>query len=272
MDVLSDVIDAVRTGRAHSGRTVKDGPWATHVPHYTAAGFHVVIKGSCELRTADERITLHAGDVVCAPRGSSYDLSGTGPALLLCGAYLLDRPHPLLADLPTFVHVTARGRLAAAICLLRAELDQPGTGADAAVKALVDMLLLYVLRTWFEDHPSPVLHDTAITKALHAIHHSPQAPWTVQSLGGEAGLSRAAFAKRFTDLVGQPPLAYLTWWRMTTAAKLLRDTDAPLGALAARTGYTSEFAFSKAFKRAHGVAPGEYRRHSRSDSLRSIAL
>jgi AraC-like DNA-binding protein len=74
------------------------------------------------------------------------------------------------------------------------------------------------------------------------------------------GLSRAAFAKRFAQLVGRSPLAYLTWWRMTTAARALRDTDAPLAAVAARAGYTSEFAFAKAFKREFGIAPGGYRR------------
>jgi AraC-like DNA-binding protein len=76
------------------------------------------------------------------------------------------------------------------------------------------------------------------------------------------GLSRAAFARRFTALVGQPPLAYLTWWRMTTAARRLRDSDAPLRAIAGQSGYASEFAFATAFKRAYGVAPGQYRRRT----------
>jgi AraC-like DNA-binding protein len=82
----------------------------------------------------------------------------------------------------------------------------------------------------------------------------------VETLGAEAGLSRAAFARRFSALVGQPPLAYLTWWRMTTAARLLRETDSPLSTVAKQTGYTSEFAFARAFKREYGTAPGGYRR------------
>ena len=88
----------------------------------------------------------------------------------------------------------------------------------------------------------------------------------MDDIGAAAGLSRAAFARRFATLVGQPPLAYLTWWRMTTAARLLNSTDAPLSKVAARIGYTSEFAFAKAFKREHGTAPGEYRRSVRSKS------
>ncbi|WP_433269540.1 AraC family transcriptional regulator [Actinosynnema sp. CS-041913] len=268
----------MRTGRPHAGRTVNTGPWTSHIPVHEASGFHVVRSGSCEFgRTNGDRVTLHPGDVVFVPHGASHHLSGAASTQLICGAYFLDRtrPHPLLAELPDFVHVTARGTFKAAVDLLDAELEHPGRGAEAATRALVDMLLLHMLRTWFDDHPECAwaLHDKAITKALHAIHHEPHRPWTVESLGDEAGLSRAAFAKQFATLVGQPPLAYLTWWRMTTAARLLKETDAPLGALAARTGYTSEFAFAKAFKREHGVAPGEYRRHySRSDSLRSIAL
>ncbi|MFE2131596.1 helix-turn-helix transcriptional regulator [Streptomyces amritsarensis] len=104
------------------------------------------------------------------------------------------------------------------------------------------------------------LKDPPVTAALHAIHRDPAAPWTVAKLAAEAGLSRAPFAKRFARLVGQPPLAYLTWWRMTTAARLLKTTDAPLRSVSAQVGYTSEYAFAHAFKRAHGTPPGTYRR------------
>jgi AraC-like DNA-binding protein len=139
---------------------------------------------------------------------------------------------------------------------------------DAIVPALLDVLVLYILRAWFDEpaaHPpaagwAAALRDPAVSAALSAIHRHPARPWTVAGLAARAGLSRAAFARRFAALVGQPPLAYLTWWRMTTAARLLRDSNAPLGAVAGRIGYTSEFAFAEAFKRAYGLAPGAYRR------------
>jgi AraC-like DNA-binding protein len=92
------------------------------------------------------------------------------------------------------------------------------------------------------------------------MHADPANSWTVESLAARAGLSRAAFAKKFHTMVGEPPLTYLTHWRMTTAARLLRESDAPLASVAARTGYGSEFAFAKAFKREYGQAPGGYRR------------
>lgn len=96
--------------------------------------------------------------------------------------------------------------------------------------ALIDMLLLYVLRAWLDEQPSDTigwanaLRDPAITTTLRQIHRHPDKPWTVVDLATQAGLSRAAFAKRFTTIVGQTPLAYLTWWRMTTAARMLRES------------------------------------------------
>jgi AraC-like DNA-binding protein len=82
----------------------------------------------------------------------------------------------------------------------------------------------------------------------------------VEALATHAALSRAAFARRFTACVGQPPMAYLTWWRMTLAARSLRATDAPVAAIAEQVGYASQFAFANAFRRATGIAPGRYRR------------
>jgi AraC-like DNA-binding protein len=108
------------------------------------------------------------------------------------------------------------------------------------------------------------LGDPAITAALRTIHQEPARQLTVEALGTKAGLSRAAFSRRFTSLVGKAPLGYLTWWRMTLAVQLLRDSDKPVQTVAQRAGYTSEFAFTKAFKREHGVAPGRYRRRSRT--------
>ncbi|MCX4744937.1 AraC family transcriptional regulator [Kitasatospora sp. NBC_01287] len=211
---------------------------------------------------------VHASD--------SVDRSGNGGpvTVLLCGAYQLDpsRAHPLLRTLPDLIHLPARAgrhpRLSSAVELLAAELESPGLGTDAAVPALLDTLLLYLLRGWLTEQPaqgSPTgwaaaLNDPPVTAALRAIHQDPAAPWTVAELAVAAGLSRAPFARRFALLVGQPPLGYLTWWRMTTAARLLRTTRAPLRSIAAQVGYTSEFAFANAFKRTHGSAPGSYRR------------
>jgi AraC-like DNA-binding protein len=296
MDVLSDVIAAVRTGRPHSSRTAERAPWGAWFHASSGAGFHVMLAGSGWLIPEDgEPVRLGVGDVVFAARGCAHGLADSpstplatsdpivlneiGPtdpeaeahasAVMLCGAYRMDRArsHPLLDELPPIIHLPARlGRrdpLRGAIDLLAGEMERPGPGTDAVVPALLDTLLLFLLRAWYEERPATgwagVLGDPEISAALRALHDDPARPWTVEELGRAAGLSRAAFARRFTALVGRPPLAYLTWWRLTIAARLLRDGDAPLATVAKRVGYGSEYAFANAFKREYGIAPGRYR-------------
>jgi AraC-like DNA-binding protein len=278
VDVLSDVISAVRTGRPHSARTERTGPWAVRHEPFAGAGFHLVLEGRCCFVPPDgEPIEVRAGDVVFFPRGSAHTLTSTeagARTVMLCGAYLMDRDrlHPLLDELPDVVQLPIRyGRhqeLRGAIELLTTELEQPRAGGDALLSALLDAMLLYLIRAWLDDQDrehtgwTAALRDPAIRSALHAIHDAPEHPWTVAELGRLTGLSRAAFARRFTTLVGRPPLAYLTWWRMTTAAHHLRSSDVPLRSVAQRVGYTSEYAFATAFKRELGLAPGLYRRRA----------
>nr|WP_052423622.1 helix-turn-helix transcriptional regulator [Nonomuraea candida] len=158
--------------------------------------------------------------------------------------------------------------LRVAVELLGKEIEDRRQGADLVVPALLDTLLLYILRAWFDvsaEHCkiggwAAALADPAVGAALDGIHRDPSHPWTVESLGRRAGLSRAAFSRRFTQFVGQPPLTYLTWWRLGTAARMLRDSDAALSEIAAAIGYGSEFAFANAFKREYAMAPGKYRR------------
>ncbi|WP_395110787.1 AraC family transcriptional regulator [Actinomadura sp. SCN-SB] len=294
MDVLSDVIASARTGRPHSSRTVRRAPWGSWFHASSGAGFHVMLAGTGWLIPEEgDPVPLGVGDVVFASRGAAHGLAdspstplrpaapvaldriapaeddGDVSAVMLCGAYRLDgaRPHPLLKELPDIIHLPAglgrRAPLRAAVELLGAEMASPGPGSDALVPALLDSLLLYILRAWYEEHPDQgwarVLGDPAVNAALRALHDDPARPWTVRDLGREAGLSRAAFARRFTALVGRPPLAYLTWWRLTLAARLLCEGDAPLASIAQRVGYASEYAFATAFKREYGIAPGRYR-------------
>jgi AraC-like DNA-binding protein len=301
VDVLSDAIAAMRTGEPHSRRARLTGPFARRFPTVAGAGFHVVLRGAAWLHpAAGEPVELRVGDVAFLPHGTSHGLAddpstplprrpsalpltdapgveprpGDATTVLLCGAYLLERAHshPVLDELPELVHLpTTVGRhpgLRAAVDLLGAELAGPRPGVDAMVTALLDVLLLHVLRAWLDEraageHPSgwaAALVDPAVGGALRAIHADPGRPWTVAELGARAGLSRSAFARRFSALVGRPPLTYLTWWRMALAARRLRAGDAPVAAVARGVGYGSEFAFGAAFKREYGTPPGAYRR------------
>ncbi|MFB9472510.1 AraC family transcriptional regulator [Nonomuraea salmonea] len=305
MDVLSDVVASMRAGVPRSARVEWPARWGQRFPSAPgSAGFHVVLQGSCwAIPPEGEPIAVGTGDVLFFPHGHGYALadSPTSPiaepycdpdtpaelfasaslegarpvTVTLCGGYRLDssQAHPLLRELPAMIHLPAElghdTELRAAVELLGKEIGGPRPGADLVVSALLDMLLLYILRAWFDvsmEHCeaggwTAALADPATSAALDAIHRDPAHPWTVESLGRRAGLSRAAFSRRFTQYVGQPPLAYLTWWRLGTAARMLRDSDAALSEIAGAIGYGSEFAFANAFKRQYAMAPGRYRRH-----------
>jgi AraC-like DNA-binding protein len=304
MDVLSDVIASMRTGRPHSSRTTRRAPWGSWFQASSGAGFHVMLAGTGWLIPQDgEPIALGVGDVVFAARGIAHGVAdnpstplaaatavmlnditpvhtdGDASAVMLCGAYRMDgaRSHPLLDELPDIIHLPARlgqrGPLRGAIDLLAAEMEHPGPGTDAVVPALLDTLLLFLLRAWYEEHPASrwalALSDPQIGAALRAIHDDLARPWTVQELGEVAGLSRAAFARRFAEVIGQPPMGYLTWWRLTTAARLLTSGDAPLASVARQVGYSSEYAFANAFKREYGIAPGRYRSSRSTPAVRA---
>jgi transcriptional regulator GlxA family with amidase domain len=142
--------------------------------------------------------------------------------------------------------------------LLGREVVRDEPGQSAVLDRLLDLLLVSVLRTALprgELAPS----DPAVRGALRAMHEHPERPWTVQALAHAAGLSRAAFARRFAEAVGEPPLGHLTRWRLALAADLLAGTELTLGAIAARVGYADAFALSAAFKRRYGAPPSRYR-------------
>ncbi|GAB2953077.1 AraC family transcriptional regulator [Nonomuraea fastidiosa] len=288
MDILSDVISAVRVGTPATERVEWRAPWRRTFPDLPGtAGFLVVLQGTCWLiDKADEPAHLAPGDVVFSPHGDGYTLAdspsttahATGSTTVtLCGGYRLspEWTHPLLRELPGVIHIPARpghhAGLRAAVEVLGAETGSRRLGAAALLPVALDMLLLYVLRIWFEEHPggepdtgwAAALAAPDIRAALNAMHDDPAHPWTVQELADRARVSRATLSRRFGALIGQPPLTYLTWWRMTTAARLLvLDPAASLDSVAARVGYSSEFAFANAFKRHFGLAPGAYRRRA----------
>ena len=208
------------------------------------------------------------------------DLGGSGPAAhLISGEFTFehDRAHPVLSLLPPLLHIpgaagapaTGVGELGTVVHMLATELAQPRPGSDTVVAHLADILFVHILRAWLtaDDHPIPswlgALNDSQIGAALARMHAHPDRLWTIESIAAEVAMSRAAFARRFTQLVGEAPLAYLTRWRLNLAARRLRDTDEPIAAVAGQVGYSSEYSFSRAFTRFHGEPPGRYRRRSR---------
>jgi AraC-like DNA-binding protein len=198
---------------------------------------------------------------------------GRGPrTTLLCGGFTLEAgdAHPLLVALPPVIHVRGvRGRplpwVAATLRLVGAETDATAPGSEAVVSRLADALLTQALRFAVAGPDAAdgarlrALRDPHVAAAVRLVHGEPQRSWTVGELAAEVALSRSAFAARFRELVGEPPIRYLIRARLAHAAGLLHATDLGLGEIARRTGYESESSFSRAFKRVFGVAPGAYR-------------
>lgn len=207
---------------------------------------------------------------VLAPR--TYGDGLPGATTVIRGTYAPqgDAGRRLLSALPPLATVPANPRTGAALDLLTSEAARDEPGQDAVLHRMLDLILVLALRegcagsglerpAWYR-----ALSDTAIGAALERVHTDPAHRWTVAELAAAAGMSRAAFAARFTELVGQPPLAYLTDWRMTLAADLLRDGSGTTVAAAARAvGYQDAFAFSVAFKRVKGVSPSHWSREMR---------
>jgi len=191
------------------------------------------------------------------------------PTTFFCGAYTFEGElcAGLLAGLPdlTVVRPRAGSSLRAALDMFAAEILRDAPGQQALLDSLLDVVLVQVLReqlaTDVETAPAwfRAMGDPSVGAALRAVHAAPARAWTVADLAGEAALSRATFARRFTTLLGVAPLTYVADWRMALAREQLRDGDAGLAAVAHSLGYASEFSFAAAFKRHHGMAPGRWR-------------
>lgn len=192
--------------------------------------------------------------------------------VLLCGAFHFEHPgeYPLLQCLPKLIYIPGeQGRLAHGfpeiMKLIARESVSQQPGAETMLQRLTEMLFIQAVRVWIEQQAhSPggwlaALRDQPVCTALGLIHRFPERGWKVEELAREVALSRSAFSSRFTHLVGEPPMKYLTRWRMHKAARLLKN-DANMETIAFQLGYDSEVAFRKAFKREMGIPPAHYRK------------
>jgi AraC-like DNA-binding protein len=219
----------------------------------------------------DDRATTLDGKELCEAMDlgvRTWGHSLNGSTVVLSGTYHMsgEVTRRLLDALPTLVVLPAGSWDSPLVPLLANEVVKDEPGQDVVLDRLLDLVLIAALRAWFSrpEARAPAwyqaLGDPVVGRALRLLHNNPEHPWTVASLAAKAGTSRAALARRFTELVGDPPMAYLTAWRLALAADLLREPDATVGAVARRVGYGSPFALSTAFKRERGVSPQEHRR------------
>jgi len=188
-----------------------------------------------------------------------------GADVVLTGTYQDDGEisRRLTDALPRLVVLRAADWDCPVIPLLADEIGKDDFGQEAVLDRLLDLLVVAALRAWFARHDAPAWYrahtDPIVGHALRLLHNNPAHPWTVATLAREVGVSRAALARRFTNLVGEPPMAFLTGWRLALAADLLLEPGATVGAVARRVGYTSPFTFSTAFKRRYGTSPQAHR-------------
>jgi AraC-like DNA-binding protein len=214
---------------------------------------------------------------VVSERYELMRFGGGGPkTLLICGAVFFDHPaaRKLLAALPTVIHVdawtaTEGDWLRSTLRFMGAEAQQMRPGGETIITRLCDVLVVQAIRAWLTNAAEArqgwlgALQDPALGRAITAVHREPGQPWTVASLAKVAAMSRSAFAARFSEVLGETPMKYVTSWRMHLAQSLLVEEDLSLSELAERMGYESEAAFSRAFKRVNGLSPGAARRAKR---------
>jgi AraC-like DNA-binding protein len=242
-----------------------------------------ILRGPDPYLVADDpgtpaQVIIKPGQVCTAPDGTelkgmqlmgvrTWGNSPDGTTVMLTGTYQLrsETSQRLLDALPTLLVVRADSWSSPLIPYLADEITKDEPGQEAVLDRLLDLLLIAALRAWFArpEAEAPGWYrahaDPVVGPAIRLLHHNPAHPWTVESLARQTGVSRAALARRFTELVGEPPMAFLTGWRLTLAADLLREPGATVGSVARKVGYASPFALSTAFKRVRGISPQQHR-------------
>jgi AraC-like DNA-binding protein len=262
---------------------VQDGGSPVHV----RPGDVVVMRGTKHYTIADDlstppQVIIHPGQRCATVDGRELIDERSlgvrtwgdrgGSTQMLIGVYEKhgEVSNRLLSALPSLIVVPDRAD-DPLLRFLNEEIGKDSPGQEVVLDRLLDVILVDVLRTWFAlpETNAPAWYtaaaDPTVGEALQLLHNQPDVPWTVEGLAAEVGLSRAAFARRFAELVGEPPMSYLTAWRLTLAADLLREPDVTIETVARRVGYGSAFALSTAFKRERGISPREHRAGNPAD-------
>ncbi len=299
IDVLDDILSTIRVEGTIYFQKTFTGDWGIAVPATPFKKFHIMADGQAWLRASflPEPVLLNEGDIIAFPQGDAYQLSATPetrcqPEISLWDAENLDEQisdadaprttivsghiaflrqldHPFVRNLPRLLHVNTheqqyRDWLQAIVEMLIAETKTSRPGTGSVIKRLAEVLHLYTLRAYILSQQkagtyTAVFNDPSLYRALQLIHGNLAVAWTLADLAQEVGMSRTLFATRFHDLVGVPPMRYITHWRMQKAHELLETTNLTLAIIAEEVGYQSEAAFNRAFKREFGLTPGKAR-------------
>ena len=285
MEVLSDILRSMRVKGSVYFCDHLEAPWSLEFVDTTSAGFHLVRRGECWVIAEGRTERLGPGDLVFIEPGRDHVLASHPPnsepppdkseTLLLCGycEFGDDAMTPLLDVFPAMTIVREEEFLKnpwlkSTLDQLAAEYLSQQPGSELVVNKLTEVVLVELIRIDFgrrdQSRFVAALHDKRISRALQKLHDKPQQHWKLEVLADEVGMSRAAFAKRFKDLVGQPMFEYLTRLRVQKSRELLRDTALPLYEVASRVGYESDISFTKTFKKHTGTTPTRFRKNPAS--------
>ena len=308
-DPLSDLLDFLQARCDLSGRLIAGGAWARRFTNLDAIKFCAVTEGVCwySIDGMSEPARVDTGDVLITngtrtltlasaaalvpeatttpidrDRGDQYRLGQGCDFIMLGGTVQIDadRQSLLLKGLPPLIHV--RGTTGEAEPLswllkqLVKEMKSGRPGQAVVISGLAQLLFVQTLRAYLAHAPNgdegwlKGFGDPRLAVVLSSIHGEPSRNWSLEELAKKAGMSRTSLAVRFRDMMGVPPLAYLTQWRMYLASRELR-AGATISKAAAAVGYSSESAFSSAFKRVMAVAPGQYRRTAQGEAEAPLA-
>jgi len=294
MDALSEILRSSHLNARVFLHSSFCGNWAVDTSGSRQATFHVVARGACWLHLPGrpEPEALRAGDLVVFPRDARHVLSNSstppGPEVpvnqpakdnpggpsssLICGYFEFgeNRWNPLLNALPDYLVIrnettSDTGRMDSLINFMIYEIESAHEGADVVIDRLSDVLFIHVLRNYIQQHKPDrgfiaALADKRTSKALSTFHKHSHENWTVERLARLAGMSRSAFAEHFHTLTEYTPMQYVTQWRMQRAHDLLTETDQSTLSIAEQSGYQSEAAFAKVFKKYFGKGPGATRK------------
>lgn len=295
MDILSDELARARAQGAVFSVLRRAAPWGLLFGGHRPLTVHILLTGSGWIEAdGAPPVPVSSGDVVLAVAGGPYTIvsepgaptvpiadarrDGSAPgadpaATVMCGAYVLSGTvaETVLDSIPRFAVVRAADQSpahAAAIGLLAAEAATEAEGQQALLDRLLDVNLVYTLRSWWQRAEAApgwfrALSRPPIRRVLEDLHSHPEQDWTLPAMAHTAGMSRAAFAAEFKGLVGQSPGRYLTELRMRRAEDALIRSDATLAQVATQAGYRNEFAFATAFRRHRSQSPGRWRQQHR---------
>jgi AraC-like DNA-binding protein len=295
-DLLGDILETLRFRGSIFFRSELATPWGISLPEMGIPRFHIMLSGDCFVGAVDHQsIRMGESDIVIFPNGDSHwiaDQPGrelvpsarAGQACelgdplfqhgeithrLMCGMVRFDKgaAHPILDAMPAMMHfptLESDGPIWSTVSLIDAELRSHHRTHSRIADRLTEVLFLQLLKHYVSQSEEKIgflaaLRDRRVYRALTLIHNAPEFNWTLSALGDEVGMSRATLVRRFQDIVGVAPMAYIMDWRLMKAHELVKHTMQSLERIAQATGFSSARTLSRAFKRHYGFTPHEMR-------------